>query len=78
VFVEGVQNQIATAGVVEAGEIAAVGVGDDGAIAAREGGSQKLADGSGLAGAGGADQFEMFGFIGRVDGKAGERERRGS
>lgn len=52
--------------------LAAVGVGDDGAIAACEGATEELADGGALAGAGGAEELEVFGFVRGRDRLVGE------
>jgi hypothetical protein len=54
---KGIEDLVAAVGVVEALEVAAVGVGDDGAVAAGQGAVQEGADGGAFAGAGGADQF---------------------
>src|SRR5438105_14955194 len=55
---EGVENHVAAPAVVELAQIAAVRIGNDGAIAARECRAEQLADGGALAGAGSADQLE--------------------
>src|SRR5215471_20905904 len=71
--VEWIQDHVTTFRSVEAPQIASVGIGDYGAIAARQGGAEHFADGRALAGAGGADELEVFGFILRRDGQAGQR-----
>jgi hypothetical protein len=74
--IEGIQDHIAAGGVVKSIQITAVGVGDDGAVAALESTLEQLADGGGFAGAGGADHFEVFGFVGGLDRSAGSSKCR--
>ena len=69
--VEGVEDRVAGFGVIEAVQVSGVGVGDDHAITARERAAEDFPDRGGLAGAGGADQFEVFGFIHQGDRDAG-------
>ena len=72
--IEGVQDHVAAGGIVEAIQVAAVGVGDHRAVATRECPCEQFADRGALAGAGGADHLEVLGFVERRDGDAGERE----
>src|SRR5438067_548973 len=60
---EGVENDVAAPAVVELAQIAAVRIGNDGAIAARECRAEQLPDGGALAGAGSADQLEVLDLV---------------
>ncbi len=72
--VEGVEDDVASIPIVVTGEIASVGVCNDGAIASLECAFQQFADGGGFACAGGADEFEVFCFVFGGDGDAGQAE----
>jgi len=61
--VEGIQDHIPSRWFVELSEIAAVGIGDHGAIPARERTGEELPDGRALARAGATDQLEVLGLI---------------
>src|SRR5207253_11215026 len=68
VRIEGVEDDIAAARLVEARAVAAVRIGDDGAIPAREDATQQPRNRRGLAGAGGADELEVAGLLARLPG----------
>src|SRR5207244_12644607 len=63
VRVEGVEDDIAATRLVEARAVAAVRIGDDGAIPTREDATQQPRNRRGLAGAGGADELEVAGLL---------------
>src|SRR5207249_3689608 len=73
--VEGVEDDIAAARLVEARAVAAVRVGDDGAIPTREDATQQPRNRRGLAGAGRADELEVAGLLAGV--QANPRECQG-
>ena len=58
--IEGVQDHIAARRIVEAREIPAVRVGDDGPVTGSQRAGEQLPDRGALAGAGGAEEFEAF------------------
>jgi hypothetical protein len=72
--VEGIQDHVAGSDVKEAIEIAGVRVGHNDAVPAHQHTRYELANGRALPGAGGADEFEMLGFVLERDAGAGERE----
>ena len=67
-----VQHHIAAITVEKTGEIAAVRIGKDGAVAALQGRAQQLADRGGFSGARGADELEVLGFLLRCDADSGQ------
>src|SRR5437016_12156834 len=69
---EGVENDVAAPAVVELAQIAAVRIGNAGAIAARECRAEQLPDGGALAGAGSADQLEVLDLVLGCDREPGE------
>src|SRR5207253_5515733 len=71
---KGVENDIAAPAVVELAQIAAVRIGNDGTIAARECRAKQLADGGALAGAGSADQLEVLDLVLGCDREPRERQ----
>src|SRR5256884_10016628 len=71
---EGVENDIPAPAVVELAQIAAVRIGNDGTIAARECRAEQLADGGALAGAGSADQLEVLHLVLGCDREPRERQ----
>src|SRR5205807_2583487 len=76
--IEGIQDQVAASGIEEALPVAAVGIGDDGAIAAVERAAQELADGGAFPRPGRADDLEVFGLIRGGNRLSGEGERPGA
>jgi len=64
-FIKGVQNDIAADRVVEALKVASIGIGDDGAVATCESVGENFAHRGGFAGAGGVDELEVLGFVGK-------------
>ena len=75
--IEGVQDHIASGWIVESASVVAVGIGDDGPIASRQGAGEQLADGRAFAGAGRADDLEMLGLIDGGQPLSGQREAAG-
>src|SRR5215472_4205784 len=75
---EGIEDEIAARGITKLADIAAVGISDDRAIPTCERPAEQLADRRALAGARGADEFEVLGLIGSIERDSGERKRTGA
>src|SRR6185437_10577831 len=71
--VEGIQDDIAPARIVEPAHIAIVGVRDDGAVASPERTAENLLHRGALSGARRSNQLEMFRLVSGGNGNAGER-----
>jgi len=72
--IKGIQDLVAAIGLVEVAQIAAIRIGNDSAITARQGTRQELADRGALAGARGAEDLEVFGLIALGNGLASHGE----
>jgi hypothetical protein len=72
---EGIEDDVPPAAIVEAGEITAVRISNDSAITALQGTSQQFGDGGGLARPRGANEFKMLGFVCCTDGHTGKMQR---
>ena len=74
-LVERRQNPIAALGFVESAQVPAVGIGNDRAVATREGTGEQLVDRGRLAGPGRADELAVLGFVCGRQGPSGQCDR---